>query len=78
MYHVAAVWPSIATGSLDMCRGARNQHAPAVVTGLPDRYLEMDAGAAVRELGVDFVGDLVTAEMKAGDVLLFNNILPHR
>lgn len=53
-----------------------NQHAP-VASGL-HRYLEMDAGAAVRELGVDFVGDLVTAEMKAGDVLLFNNILPHR
>jgi len=38
----------------------------------------MDADAAVRELGVDFSRDLVTAEMKAGDVLLFNNHLPHR
>ena len=38
----------------------------------------MDAAAAVSELGVDFSRDLVTAEMKAGDVLLFNNHLPHR
>lgn len=38
----------------------------------------MDEAAAVRELGVDFSRDLVTVEMKAGDVLLFNNIIPHR
>lgn len=42
------------------------------------RYLNMDEAAAVAELGVDFAADLVTAEMKAGDVLLLNNHIPHR
>jgi hypothetical protein len=32
----------------------------------------------VSDLGVDFARDVVTAEMQAGDVLLFNNLIPHR
>jgi hypothetical protein len=42
------------------------------------RYVAMDEDAAAAELGVDFERDLVTAEMKVGDVLLFNNLIPHR
>lgn len=38
----------------------------------------MDEAAAVAGLGVDFTRDVVTAAMKAGDVLLFNNLIPHR
>lgn len=38
----------------------------------------MDETAAAAELGVDLKRDVVTAEMSAGDVLLFNNIIPHR
>lgn len=38
----------------------------------------MDESSAVVDLGVDFQRDLVTAEMKAGDVLLLNNLIPHR
>lgn len=38
----------------------------------------LDESAAVSDLGVDFDRDVVTAEMNEGDVLLFNNIIPHR
>jgi hypothetical protein len=38
----------------------------------------MDEAAAAAELGVDMAADLVTLPMKAGDVLLFNNLIPHR
>ena len=38
----------------------------------------MDESAAHEQLGVDFSRDAITAEMKAGDVLLFNNHIPHR
>lgn len=42
------------------------------------RHVYMDEAAAVQELGVDFTRDVVTADMKAGDVLIFNNLTPHR
>jgi hypothetical protein len=38
----------------------------------------MDEAAAAAELGLDMTGDLVTLPMRAGDVLLFNNLIPHR
>jgi ectoine hydroxylase-related dioxygenase (phytanoyl-CoA dioxygenase family) len=38
----------------------------------------MDESAAAAELGLDMDADLVTLPMKAGDVLLFNNVTPHR
>ncbi len=38
----------------------------------------MDESAAVSELGVDFQRDVRTADMSVGDVLLFNNLIPHR
>jgi hypothetical protein len=38
----------------------------------------MDEAAAESELSVDFERDCVTVEMKLGDVLLLNNLIPHR
>jgi hypothetical protein len=42
------------------------------------RHVVMDESAAAAELGLDMADDLVTVPMKAGDVLLFNNLIPHR
>lgn len=42
------------------------------------RHVAMDESAAAAELGLDLAADLVTVPMKAGDVLLFNNLIPHR
>uniref|UniRef100_A0A383WF13 Fe2OG dioxygenase domain-containing protein n=1 Tax=Tetradesmus obliquus TaxID=3088 RepID=A0A383WF13_TETOB len=41
-------------------------------------HVAMDEAAAAAELGLDLAADLVTVPMKAGDVLLFNNLIPHR
>jgi ectoine hydroxylase-related dioxygenase (phytanoyl-CoA dioxygenase family) len=41
-------------------------------------YLALDEGDAAAQLGVDFQRDAVMAEMSAGDVLLLNNLIPHR
>lgn len=53
-------------------------HMFLYVAAAVSRYVAMDDTAAASELGVDFQTDVVTAEMSAGDVLLFNNIIPHR
>jgi hypothetical protein len=42
------------------------------------RHVAMDESAAAAELGLDMTADLVTVPMNAGDVLLFNNLIPHR
>jgi hypothetical protein len=74
--------PDAACGSDDHtgCRAVQNSvlRSLFVIAVPPCRYLRLDEAAAVSDLGVDFDRDAVTAEMQAGDVLLFNNLIPHR